>query len=349
MKHRITAIIHSILFASATVLSAPAAELIEWGRNLPEDRDDRLMLTAGAITELKGMVQETTRKLYDVTGSYWKQEDAESYDTDDFNLDGPFPTFGISYERAAHLFSFQIDAAYVSAEATSVARRNYYLSVGSDISYNGQKYDHLKIPKGTEFTAELQGIFMEINVPFHPVSINPTDTLKIVPSFDMSVMLFGGQYSIDAGEPTGVMQYQNPPEDFVIGGKADGLAGIGMPQFGPGLEIAFGDPDAIAWNFQAHYLMFGYDGSTDWLTSADHREKNAEIDHTNIRLRGTMEIALENEKCLLLGAQYQIIETTGSITSTATDDAEILAKQERFDKEFTFDMTSVSGFIGLGF
>lgn len=92
-----------------------------------------------------------------------------------------------------------------------------------------------------------------------------------------------------------------------------------------------------------------YDGSTDFLTSSDHREKNAEIDHQSVRLRAYAEFPLREGRSWLIGAQYHRIESEGLITSTATDPEEILTKRERFDKEFEFGMTVLNAMVGLTF
>ena len=52
---------------------------------------------------------------------------------------------------------------------------------------------------------------------------------------------------------------------------------------------------------------------------------------------------------LNLGVQVQIIETEGTVSSQATDPEEILEKQERFDKEFSFKLESVLATVGLTF
>ena len=146
-----------------------------------------------------------------------------------------------------------------------------------------------------------------------------------------------------------MVQYQNPPEDFVVGGRSGGLVALGAPQWGPGVDVRFGRTGGLQLDLQVHYLFSQYDGSTSFLTTADHRDKNLEFDHRNLRFRGQVEIPLNRKLALTVGLQAQWIDTGGLISSTATDPAEILAKQERFDKEFTFKSTSVMGTAGLVF
>ena len=120
------------------------------------------------------------------------------------------------------------------------------------------------------------------------------------------------------------------------------------PQWGPGLEVRFGGPDALHVDVQAHYLFFDYSGSTSFFTSADHREKNVDFSHRNLRFRGQIEIPMKRT-ALNLGLQVQLIETEGTVTSQATDPEEILEKQERFDKEFSFGLETVLATLGVTF
>ena len=126
----------------------------QWGGSCPPGQRQQLRLHAGAATRFEGMVAETTRKLYDVTGHTWKQDDAETYDTSDFNLDGPYGLFGLACEAQGEFFGFRLETSFFQASTRTTARRDYYLGIGNDIEYGGRSYDHLKIPAGTPFEAE---------------------------------------------------------------------------------------------------------------------------------------------------------------------------------------------------
>lgn len=333
---------------AALFLSAPVRAGLEWGGRLPENRDGRLRLVGGAILDFEGMVEETTRKLYDVTGSTWKQDYAETYDTDDFALEGPYGVIGLSGEAAWRFFRLQFSTVFLNPSTRAEARRDYYVGVGEDIEYQGKSYDHLMIPAGETFEAEVLGNVTELTLAFVPFGVVAGDVLRIQPSLDLGVLLFGGRYEIDAGETTGTKSYQNPVEEFAIGGRSRGYVGLGAPQWGPGVDVRFGRAEGFGFNLQVHYLFFDYDGSTDFITTADHREKNVDFSHRNLRVRGEFEFPLRRAAATL-GVQAQWIDTEGLISSMATDEEEILEKQERFDKEFTFEMTSVLATLGLAF
>lgn len=242
----------------------------------------------------------------------------------------------------------QVDSMFLAPSVSTTARRDYYLTLNDDISFNGRTYDHLMIPEGARFSADLAGNVTELVLSFVPMGFRLGESVVVNPSLDAGVLLFGGRYEIDAGVSTGVTQYQNPPEDFVVGGQASGLIGMGAPEWGPGVEVRIGKPGGVNWDFQGQYLFFSYDGSTAFFTTADHRDKDLEFDHRNLRLRGQVEIPMR-DMAWSLGLQVQLAETEGTISSSARDPEEILARRERFDKEFTFKVQAVYATAGLSF
>ena len=337
-----------LVFVGWALLPFSARAGAEWGGTLDKGRTQNLRFTLGAVLEFEGMVSETTRKLYDVTGATWSQADAESYGFNDFNLDGPYGAAGLSLDMAWRFFRLQLDTTFLNPSTRATARRDYYLAVGEDIEYGGGRYDHLQIPEGRTFEADLFGNMTELTLMFVPVGFRSGEFTSINPALEFGVLLFGGSYDIDAGETTGVVQYQNPPEDFAVGGVSSGFMVMGAPQWGPGVDVRFGKPGDLQVDLQVHYLFATYDGSTAWLTTADHRDKDLDFDHRNLRIHGQFEFPT-GERALTLGVQIQMVETEGTISSSSLDPEEILARQERFDKEFTFKSTSVMGTAGLVF
>lgn len=336
---------------AALTLAAGSAQAgwLQAGRPRELNRDSELAVTVGSITEVQGMVQETRRTLYDVTGSYWKQDDAERYDLNDFGMEGPYTTFGLSLAKRWRFVALEFESSVFDAELDAVAQRNYYIGVGDDIEFNGQSYDHMKIPEGTPFSMELVGALIDLKALITPCTFRPAQSVRLVPSLDLGLFGFVGQYEIDAGEAQGVTQYQNPLEDFVIGGEASGTVGLGLPEYGGGLELRLGAPQAVNFVATGHYTVCQYDGSTEYLVSSSHREKNADIDHSNLRVHAFFEFPMGKAHCLTMGVRYQKIDSSATITSTATDPDEILEKQERFDKVVEFSLESVQGMVGWTF
>jgi len=338
--------VFTIIIAFTLITLTTKAGVINGGRDLEDSRDFSFRLTFGQISDFNAAVEETTRKLYDVTGSYWKQDDAESYNLNDFNIDDTQTTIGFSLEKAWRFFTFQLDASLLNIESSTVAQRNYYISVGDSIEYNGQNYDNMRIAEGTPFDFEINGGTIDTKLFLTPFTFRPSEGFRITPLLGIGLFGFVGFYDIDAGPATGVYPYQDPIEYFVMGGQGSGTMGMAIPEYGGGVEVRFGTDEKINLVLQGHYMVCQYDGSTELLTSSSHRAKNIDLDHTNIRGRLYLEIPIKNSRSITIGAQYQDIDTTAFISSSATDPAEILEKQERFDKNAAFGLTSMQAFVG---
>jgi hypothetical protein len=335
--------------AGCIVAGSVSAQVFRGGRTLADERDFSLRATAGQISDFQVMVQETTRRVYDVTGETWKNDTAEGYDLNDFNIDDSHYTFGLALEKGWKYFTMQVDASYVSISSSVVAQRDYYLGIGNKISYNGRTYDRLMIPEGTEFSFDVDGLTLDMRLLFTPFTFHPFEAVQLTPFLDLGVFGYAGMYDIDAGAPKGVKTYQNPPEDFAIGGQADGTLGMGMPQYGGGAELRIGSQHTVNLVVQASYTLLTYDGSSSLLTSSAEREKNADIDHRNLRVRTFLEFPLRSGRCLMAGVEYQQVESEGIISAAAETEAEILANRERFDKEVEFSMTSLKAMVGVAF
>ncbi len=167
---------------------------------------------------------------------------------------------------------------------------------------------------------------------------------------DAQIRITGGIIAeIDAGAPSGVIQYMNPQEDFVVGGQADGVVGLGLPELGLGGQLRIGSPGAVNLVLQGRYAILQYDGDMSYFTSSRHREKNVDIDHFNARVSCALEFPLASGSCITLAAQYQLIESEAAVTSKDATTEEIIARRERFDKDVDFTMGVGTAMLGMTF
>lgn len=339
----------SVMLVLVCAAQLAKAEFLVAGRAVPESRDKRLTVTLGSVRNMEAMVEETTRKLYDVTGSYWKQDDAETYDLNDFGIGDGHESVGFEFENNGEFFTFMWAAQLFSMSAETTARRNYYIGVGDGIEFNGSRYTNMRIPAGTDFTIDLIGCQSDLRCLFTPFTVKPSEYFRFSPWLNLSLMVFLGQYDIDAGPPTGTYVYMNPPETFVVGGSSSGFMGLGLPEVGGGGELRIGNPGGLEVVIQGNYAVCDLKGSTKFLTSSRHREKNAEITHDNIFGRAMIELPFGEGRAFTVGAQYQQIDSEALITSQSTDPDEILANQERFDKYVRFHMETMMVIFGVTF
>ncbi len=368
-----------------TAVQPPSTSSFRAGRIINEKSDTHLRIMAGSINEIEGMVEEkyqyssayellkrekfvqevfgnlvletpndtineeTTRKVYELEGRFDKLGSGETYTEDDFNMKGPYPTLGLSFEKQWKYFTVQMDLLGFKTKANTVARRNYYIGIGDDILYEGQEYSNMKIPEGTPFSMDILGGIAELRGLITPLTYKPSPNFQFTPWLDVGLLFFAGQYDLDAGISTGTTNYMNPPEGYVIGGESSGLLGLGLPQVGLGGEIRIGGENSMNFVLQADYSVCIYEGSSSFLTSSSKNEKDVDIDHTNMKIRMMLEFPMNSGRMFTAGLQYQQIESEGSITTTDDTPEEILADREKWDKYAKFKLTSIVAMVGLTF
>ncbi|MFC1462424.1 hypothetical protein ACFLQU_02355 [Verrucomicrobiota bacterium] len=305
--------------------------------------------SAGSIIDMQGEVQETNRRYYEVTGQSEKQGLREDYDLADFGMDGGYASYGFSLENAGRLWTLQWDMMAMNPSTDSVAIRNYYIFV-SDIEYGGQSYEYMQIPEGTAFSVDMFAILGEIRGLCTPFTFKPSSNFRLIPFIDIGLFIFYASYDIDAGPAQGVIQYLDPPEDFVVGGQGTGSLAAGLPELGAGLEMRIGSDAGPNFVFQANYAWLDYNGSTEWLLSSSHRAKDLELKHVNAKVRLSFELPMEKGRAMSLGVQYHSIESEASVTSEeGLTDEEVAERHERFDKDAYIKITSLMATLGFTF
>lgn len=332
-----------VAFCSTNLLAGVSA-----GRLLYEKRDVQIWGTVGSITEIEGEVQETTRTFYDVSGRSEDQEDRENYSFKDFGMDGGYPTYGLAFENAAKYFTFHFGASFFEPDVSSVAVRNYYIGVDS-IEFEGVEYEYMRIPEGQAFTVDMFAGIFEIRGMFTPFTISAGNVAHFTPYVNFGLFVLASQYDIDAGPATRIYTYLDPPEEFVENGQASGsLVGV-IPEIGLGGEFRFGAADTVNLVLRADYAGFQFSGDSGAFTSSEHREKDVELDHSNVKVSCQIEMPMKSDRCFTLGVEWINVETDASITSKEATDEEVLDRHERFDKDAAFSITAFTARAGLTF
>ena len=335
--------------ATLCVAGAFAQAEWDWTSETPENRDSQWRFYFGAITSLKGSVDETFRAFYAATGQDYKQALAESYNLSDFNVDGPFQTIGFHYDHTWKFWSFKTDMLFFDISTDAKAKRDYYIGVGKDISYGGRGYDHLMIPKGDEFSIELLGTMTDLMFTYSPITFfyGDNDDLRLTPGIDLGLVIFGGQFDIDDGDPRGTTVYQNPPVDFVIGGHSKSFLGGGAPKIGAGAKFVKGLDGDPQWVSRVDLGYFTYNGGTKLFTSNGHREKELDVSMYSLNAETGFVLPIGDSISLTGGLRLQFLTLSGEIKSKEKDTAKIIAARERFDKSVDFTITTAMVYVGL--
>ena len=225
----------------------------------------------------------------------------------------------------------------------------YYIGIGEDISYGGHKYDHMKIPAGSKFSAEFRGVFTDLIGSFTPFTLQLGEETWLAPSLDLGLVAILGQYEVDAGRARGTAVYQNPPVDFVVGGSADSFIGVPAPRIGAGAELRVGPDDWVQWVFRAGFGYFAYDGGTGVFARGGSREKNIDISMLTLAFEAEVLLPMDDFSCFSVGARLEYLHLDGSVASKEKSDAEIIAARERFDKSFDFKSWSAILYVGVAY
>ena len=329
------------------IAMADDIDFFSWGKVRTEERNARWAATYGSIPSISGDVHEKTRPYYTAVGRDADQAVRENYSLADFNIDGGFKTFGVKFDKDYEFFGLHWNMAIFQMSTSAKAKRDYYLTISDKIDYGGHSYDHLMIPGGSEFDAKFSGFVSDLTFDFTPCTIAWEEWSRLSPFVEVGLIAVVGQYDIEAGHPHGTTVYQNPPETFVVGGHTKSLLGIGAPEIGFGAEHTLGWDDGLQWINRLAIDLFRYDGRTDLLTSSQHRKKHADLNFATVTWDSTVMIPLENLRAIAVGFRLQFMDFDGSITSDAKDNETIIARRERFNKDFNFDMLSFM--LTLGF
>ena len=206
----------------------------------------------------------------------------------------------------------------------------------------------MKIPRGSAFSLDFSGGLLSLLGAWTPFTLYFSDDLRITPELDFGLALVGGDYEIDAGRARGSAVYQNPPVDFVVGGKSSSLVGAGAPMVGVGGELRVGPDDWVQWVTHASLGYFAYDGDTKLFTGSS-RAKDLDIDYLSLSLDTALVLPMTDETCLTVGARAQYMRLEGSIKSKRKDAATIVAMRERFDKDIDFKVLSALLYVGVTF
>lgn len=336
-----------LVLAAAPLLSAHADV---FGGAVPEKQLHTWRVGAGFIAGIEGSIDETFRAYYKASGQDSKQALAESYDLDDFGIEAPYPVFNLTYERQWEYTAFRWNTIFMSLSTSATAKRDYFLGLNDDISYNGRDYDHLKIERGQDFSADFNGVMTDLTFGITPFSLTMWDGyISFTPSLDLGVVLVLGQYDIDAGASKGTTVYQNPPVDFVIGGSSSSLIGVGAPVIGASAELDCELINDSHWVSRVGFSYFAYDGSSTPFTSSSHREKNLDISMLSLYGETGLMYPLESGNALSFGVRLQMLSLDAEITSKEKDTEAIIASRERFDKSATFDLYTMLFFVGFSY
>lgn len=332
-------------------LSAGArADVIAGGRTFDPEHSFSISLSMGQVTDISGGVQETTRRLFEVTGEPERQKGQVSYSFNELGLTESEIMYGVQLEKMWKYVTLRFDIASLSAEANGAPYRDVFLEV-DEISFQGQKYTHQKLENNVPYHATLDGLMANAGFDLTPFTLNPDGVVQATPWLHLGVLGVLSDFEVDQGPATRLQVYENPPQTYVVGGHGSGQEGVVSPEFGLGGEVKvnFGQrlerPLSLA--LQGTYSIFNFSGDTGDLGIGAKTDKAVDLEYDAYELRARFEVPLTQGTDLLLGASYRVITVAATSKAKERSLEETLARREKFDKDITLDLTIMTAFIGL--
>ncbi len=317
------------------------------GRDLEDRKTWTVGITAGSIFDLDGEVQETERPLFEFTDDH-SGAPPEDYSWDELGFDDNYFVLGIYAEKMWRYVTVHANAFYGNPSVSGTADRHYFIGV-EKVTFEGEDYEHMMIPEGQEYRGDIRAGKLELRTMITPVSYRTRRNIEFTPWIHISLFGFLGDYEIDAGPAQGVRQYERPPRDYVIGGKGTGTTGIIVPEFGLGGEVRFPTGASSHISLQAFYALLKVSGRTGDFGVTSRREKALDVDYHTFGVRGEFEYEVSDRLGLVAGVEFTHRTGDAEVRAKSRPEDEILELREKFDKDVSFQLSTLIGFLGLRF
>ncbi|MCK5529218.1 MAG: hypothetical protein KAI74_06010 [Kiritimatiellae bacterium] len=297
------------------------------GRSIPDGRDAGIILRIGQVASIEASIKDQNQ-----SSGLLRQD----YSLKDLGVEGGYVTYGLSADKAWKFFGLQLDLLYFGLSEDITAQQNYHISVDS-IGLSGA--DYLHVVANSELQVDLTGGIAELHGLFTPISFQISESITISPWVSMGVMVMGGDYDLNNGEVTAVVSYGAFSESYSVGGSASGTVGLIVPDVGVGGEIRVGAVDDFNFVLNAHYSILPMSEYFAEVLSTQSGATDVTLDYTNIKINGSLEMPLDNGKAWVLGVQYELLEAL----------SEMNLNDDLFEKSIDFNMTILTGSVGLRF
>lgn len=313
------------------------------GRVVEKGKRARFMISIGDRSPISGGVQETFRPVNELR----ENPDApESYTFEDLGLSESERTLGLRFEYQWKWVTLFVESTYLGAKAVATAPEDLYIGV-KEVYFNGQKYTYQQIPEGFTYEGNIDLYIVNPRLGVTPFDVNPGGKTEFVPWFLVGLYSMAGEFGVDAGPATGVVLFEFPPREYVVGGKSKGNAVAATPEIGLGGEVIFrlGERARLTW--QSNYTIFDFKGSTSDIGVNARIEKDVSLDFTSFDTELFYELPLGGRPTFVAGIQYRHIDVNA--LSEAKDRAveEILLLQEKFNKDIDLSIETVVVNFGL--
>ena len=326
------------------------ADAIAAGRPVDPEHSFSASVTVGKMTDINGSVQETTRRLFDVTDEPDRQTGQVNYSFEEVGLTESEMMYGLKLEKLWKYATFRLELATLSAEASGSSYRDVFIEV-DEVEFQGQTYTHQKLENDVPYEASLDGYYANMGFDLIPFTLNPEGAVEVTPWVRLGVLGVFAEFEVDQGEPQRLQVYENPPETYVVGGHSTSSDGVLSPEVGAGGQIKFNlgrrHERAVALTLQGTYAIFSFHGSTGNLGIGSETDKDVDYDYTSTSLGAQLKVPMTAGTDLLIGASYLQLDVDATSSAKDRSYEETVERREKFDKDITFGLTMITGYIGI--
>lgn len=315
------------------------------GRELDPDGRWKLTFNVGDRSPIAGGVNETFRPFDEIREEGTPQE-PESFTFQELGLSDSDSTYGLSLEYQWKWVTLFIDGTFMEVSATGTAPRDFFIGV-KDVRFEGQAYEYQLIPEGTTYEGFLDMLIINARTAFTPVTVNAGGNGEFVPWVWVGLFSMAGQFDIDAGPATGVVPYEFPPRNYVVGGKSDGDAAAAAPEIGLGGELTFRPTERSRLSFVGNVGWFQLSASTSDFGISSRNEKNVEFDYTTYDARVYWEMPMTDRSHFVVGLRYYYVDIDALSEAQDRPDEEIEELREKFNKDISFSTDSLVLSVGF--
>jgi hypothetical protein len=327
-------------------LFAPVAvDAAQWGRAVDPERKNRFTLHVGDRSPIVGSVEETDRPL-DEHRDTTNVQGPESFSFEELGLAKSDTTYGLGFERQGKWVTFSLNATHLDAKASGVAPRDLFIGV-KGVRFDGREYDYQQIPAGTPYVGEIDLVAGHLRFAITPVTLNPGGAVQFVPWVSLGLFLLAGQFDIDAGPAQGVILYESPPREYVVGGRSRGEAGALSPEIGLGGELAMQLTERSRLVLQGTYGWADFSASTSDLGVSSRNEKDIDMDYRALDGRLLLELPLGRSSNFLVGVEYRKVDIEALAEAKDRPVEEVVEIREKFNKIVNLELETVVLTVGF--
>jgi hypothetical protein len=328
---------------SSLVTCVPAVALTT-GRAVDAERRARLTLNVGGGSPIEGGVQETERPLNDIRDEV-TPEAPESFTFRELGLSESESTYGLSFEYQWTWATLLLHSSRLDANANGVAPRDLFLGV-EDVSFGGRQYDYQRIPAGTAYQGRIDLVASQLRAAVTPLTVNAGGRVELIPWVSLGLFALAGDFEVDAGPAQGVQLYEFPAREYVVGGSSRGEAAAVAPEIGIGGEVHFRLTERAYLALQGTYAFADLSGSSSDLGVSSRNEKDIDLDYEALDARLAVELPLRGTR-VLVGAEYRNVDIHALAEAKERTDADVVARQEKFNKNVAFQLETALVFVGV--